>query len=54
MMVKVKATRRGYYHVLREVGDTFEVSPSELGSWMEVIEEPKPKRRRKKPDVAEP
>jgi hypothetical protein len=49
-MVKVKATSRGYYHVLREEGDIFEVPSSELGSWMEVQKESKPKRRRKKPN----
>jgi hypothetical protein len=43
--VKVKAIKQGYYGVLREPGEEFEIeSPTDKGSWMESIEE-EPKRR---------
>jgi len=47
-MMKVRATKRGFYGVLREVGSVFEIEPADRGSWMEVIDAPKPKRIRKK------
>lgn len=51
-MFKVKATKLGFYGGLRRrEGDEFTVADkSELGSWMEVLEEekPKPKRRTRK------
>lgn len=43
MVFKVKATGVGYYNdTLRKIGDIFEVQDrKELGSWMQVQEEPK-------------
>jgi hypothetical protein len=47
--MKVRATKNGYFIKLREVGDVFDVEDkAQLGSWMEVLEEEKPKRAAKK------
>jgi hypothetical protein len=47
MAIKVRATRLGFYaNRRRRPGAEFEVNdPKELGSWMEVVEEPKPARK---------
>lgn len=37
-MIRVKATRRGYYGTLREVGEQFTVADKKhVGSWMEPL-----------------
>jgi hypothetical protein len=47
--MKVRATKNGYFIKFREVGEEFEIdSKQQLGSWMEVLEEEKPKRAAKK------
>lgn len=47
--MKVRATKNGYFIKLREAGDVFDVEDKvQLGSWMEVLEEEKPKRATKK------
>lgn len=44
--MKVKATERGFYECLREVGETFDIPKDmSLGSWMEKV---KPGRKAKK------
>ncbi len=42
-MRKVRATRRGHYLKLREIGDEFEIADDIIpGSWMKVLEVPRP------------
>jgi hypothetical protein len=55
--MKVRATKRGFYGALREVGSVFEIEPADRGSWMEVVDVPKPtpkpnKRKPKKMKVS--
>ena len=40
--MKVVAKVAGFFGVWREPGDQFQIDgPNQLGSWMEVVEEPK-------------
>jgi hypothetical protein len=50
--MKVRANKRGFYGVLREVGSVFEIEPADRGSWMDVIDAPKPKSTKRKKKVA--
>lgn len=46
--MKVKATAKGFYGKFRHIGDEFEIrNEKELGSWMKVLEQPKPKKTAK-------
>ena len=46
--MKVKAIKLGFLDKLRHPGDEFECNKDQLGSWMEVLEEEKPKKTRRK------
>lgn len=44
--MKVVAKVAGFFGVWREPGDQFQIDgPNQLGSWMEVVEEPKRRGR---------
>ena len=51
-MAKYKAIARGFDGLIREVGDEFEYE-GKPGSWMQLIEEPKPAKEAK-PEKAKP
>lgn len=42
--MKVRATQRGQYGCVREVGDEFEVPEGLTGSWFEPVDDPVPER----------
>ena len=47
--MKVKALKDGYFIQYRNAGEIFEIEEKQqLGSWMELLEEEKPKRVAKK------
>ena len=50
MSIRVRATKKGYFgYTLHDVGSVFEIpDKSCLGSWMEIISDPKPKSEESK------
>ena len=51
--MRVRATQRGFYGQLRQIGDEFDCPKDQLGSWMQVIEpEPEPAKSRGRPKKA--